>query len=176
MNRFSGIFVTIVLFLTACDSSNVATVDDISPDGAPDVIAENTINGVVVANKVSGASVEVYAVDDNGNVGQLLNFSEVLTNDDGSYTIEIPEYSGQVLVISKGGSYKDEATGLAIDLADTELRVVTEVTEVTDDSTAKGNIAVITPLTELSIQLMDGDLSSSNAEKVNTEIKSPSIN
>ncbi|MFD2267458.1 hypothetical protein, partial [Vibrio thalassae] len=170
MNRFSSILVTIVLLLTACDSSNIATVDDTSPDDAPELVAENTINGVVVANKVSGASVEVYAVDDDGNVGQLLNFSEVFTNDDGSYTIEIPEYNGQVLVISKGGSYKDEATGLAIDLADTELRVVTEVTEVTDDSSAKGNVAVITPLTELSIQLMDGDLSSSNAEKVNTEI------
>lgn len=170
MNRFSRILVTIVLFLTACDSSNIAIVDDTSPDSAPDLVAENTISGVVVANKVSGAQVEVYAVEDNGDVGQLLNFSEVFTNDDGSYTIEIPEYNGQVLVISKGGSYKDEATGLAIELADTELRAVTEIAEVTEGSPAEKNIAVITPLTELSTQLMDGDLSSSNAEKVNTEI------
>ncbi|PQJ37909.1 hypothetical protein BTO00_22785, partial [Vibrio campbellii] len=166
MNRLSNMLVTIVLVLVACDSSNLATVDDKSPD----LMVKNTINGVVVANKVSGAQVEVYAVEDNGDVGQLLNFSEVFTNGNGSYTIEIPEYSGQVLVISKGGSYKDEATGLAIDLTDTELRAVTEIAEVTEDSPAEKNIAVITPLTELSTQLMDGDLSSSNAEKVNTEI------
>ncbi|MEZ9547707.1 hypothetical protein, partial [Vibrio crassostreae] len=166
MNRFSNMLVTIVLVLVACDSSNLATVDDKSPD----LMVKNTINGVVVANKVSGSQVEVYAVEDNGDVGQLLNFSEVFTNGDGSYTIEIPEYSGQVLVISKGGSYKDEATGLAIDLTDTELRAVTEIAEVTEDSPAEKNIAVITPLTELSTQLMDGDLSSSNAKKVNTEI------
>ncbi|NVK67546.1 MAG: hypothetical protein HWE31_02755, partial [Vibrio campbellii] len=166
MNRLSNMLVTIVLVLVACDSSNLATVDDKSPD----LMVKNTINGVVVANKVSGAQVEVYAVEDNGDVGQLLNFSEVFTNGDGSYTIEIPEYSGQVLVISKGGSYKDEATGLAIDLTDTELRAVTEIAEVTEDSPAEKNIAVITPLTELSTQLMDGDLSPENSNKVNTEI------
>ncbi|KAB2823104.1 hypothetical protein, partial [Aliivibrio finisterrensis] len=157
----------ILITLTACDQASVVNNQE-----ADKVTIQklNTISGVVVANNVAGALVHVYAVDDNGEVGQLLNASEVVTNDDGSYRIEIPGYRGQVLVIAKGGSYKDEATGLAIDLADTELRAVTEVTEVTENGNEEENIAVITPLTELSTQLMGSDLSSSNVEKVNTEI------
>ena len=65
-----------------------------------------------------------------------------LTAYDSSCAIEIPGCSGQLLVISKGGSYRSEALDFVIEIADTEL----------------------------STQVIDGDGSSSNAEPVNTEI------
>ncbi|WP_043129763.1 hypothetical protein, partial [Photobacterium leiognathi] len=164
----ASILLSVIFFLSSCDNSN--NVNSVSvTDEKPVVEEKSTINGVVVANKVSGAEVEVYAVDDAGDVKELLNADEVFTDNEGSYLIPISDYTGQVLVVAKGGSYKDEATGLSIDLGQTELRAVTDVEE-NDGTDSAANTAVITPLTELSTQLMGDDLSASNVESVNAKV------
>jgi len=87
-----------------------------------------------------GGRVSVFKVVD-GKKGDLI--ATATTADDGTYSADIGDYSGTVLIEVVGGSYKDEATGKMVPL-EIPLRAALPK--------AQGEVtAVVTPLTELAV-------------------------
>ncbi|NDD05718.1 MAG: hypothetical protein EB078_12500, partial [Proteobacteria bacterium] len=67
------------------------------------------ISGVVQLARVTGSTIRVYALLEDGSQGALL--AETTTNSEGEYTVSVGTFSGHVLIESNGGTYTDEATG-----------------------------------------------------------------
>ena len=107
------------------------------------------IEGQVVKGPVAGASVCAYELSVSGK-GPLLGCT--VASQDGSYVLSIP-FQGEVILEATGGSYVDEATGVAtvLQTALSSVVVTREVGTVT---------AAITPLTHFAyVQAMQGPLS-----------------
>ncbi len=74
------------------------------------------ITGNVADGFVAGATVTAYQVNANGTRGAQIG-TPVLTDQSGSYTLNLGTYFGPVLVTSTGGTYVDTVTGNTIDLS-----------------------------------------------------------
>lgn len=70
---------------------------------------ENVISGVVSKGPVNGGTVTIYALNSDGSTGRALG--STLSSSVGKFSLNIKDYSGNILVKSEGGQYRDEATG-----------------------------------------------------------------
>lgn len=157
MKTFRGSFRLLVLLasiavLAGCGGSSSS--DDPSSSG-------NTISGVASKGPIDGGSVEVYSLLDDGTKGDLLGTDT--TGADGSFTIDVGNYSGAALVEVRGGAYIDEATGLPVEniLLRAGIPAVSSMISMT-----------VTPLTELAVANAEKSvgLTSENIEASNTFI------
>jgi len=99
-----------------------------------------TITGNVVKGSVTGASVEVYALNSDGTKGDLLGITT--TDDTGSYTLSLESaQTGQLLVEAFGGYYVNEVSG-----ATETLSAFDNLTAVLPAGTTQ---AAVTPLTHM---------------------------
>ncbi len=116
-----------------------------------------TVSGVASKGPIKGGSVKVYKIVD-GKKGDLLGSDN--TSNTGSYSIDIGNYTGPVLIEVKGGSYKDEATGKNIDLMFSLRAAIGDVS---------GDTKVyVTPLTELAVRKAEpGGLTSGKIDASN---------
>ena len=83
------------------------------------------VSGVVQLGRVKNATVSFYSINTNGSTGSLIGSTS--TNSSGEFSLSIPKQTGPVLVVSTGGTYKDEAEELsAPDKGASELANVLE--------------------------------------------------
>ena len=118
------------------------------------------ISGVASKGLINGGTVTVYALNDDGTKGKSLGTA--ITAADGTYSVDIGTYNGNVLVEVKDGTYKDEATGT--DKTNTTLRAAL--------TGATGNVTIaVTPLTELAVKKAgDTILTKSAIENANSVV------
>ncbi len=120
-----------------------------------------TVSGVASKGLISGGTVEVYAITDDGQKGSLL--ATTTTDSDGNYTIEA-EIDGPILIEVSGGTYTDEATGQEIQLSGTLRAVV--------PSSSEEKTVAVTPLTELATRIAEttGKMDDTSIESANNYI------
>ena len=103
------------------------------------------LDGTVIAGLTDGATVTAYSIMPDGGQGQEI--ATGTTGPDGTFSLDLGGFRGDLLVVVSGGTYTDEATGLQETLT-TPIRTV--VGDVTENTTI-----VVTPFTELAV-LMAG--------------------
>jgi hypothetical protein len=116
------------------------------------------VNGIASKGLISGGTVSVHAIDNNGQKGSLLG--SATTDSDGHYAVVI-DYDGLILVEITGGTYIDEATGQTKDLVE-PLRAALPYTS--------GDVDVaVTPLTEIAVRLAEasGSMNATNIGDAN---------
>ncbi len=119
----------------------------------------NKVSGVASKGPLSGATVTVYALENDGTVGMVLGTAT--TSSDGTYSLYIGGYSGNMLVTATGGSYLDEATGLLIANPDTFRAGVVNASGPTT--------ANITPYTEIAVRHA-GSYAAANISSANIRV------
>jgi hypothetical protein len=83
-------------------------------DGADPVpVAPTEVTGRVVAAPVGGATVQLLPLLNTGALGAPV--AETTTDADGFYLLSFGDFAGPAVVMAKGGSYVDEATGNDVD-------------------------------------------------------------
>jgi len=87
---------SIAVIFSACGSSGSGTS------------TPSSVSGRVIMGPVEGAEVEVYELNDDGTEGNLIGSDT--TDADGNYSVD-DDGEGARKVVSKGGTYTDEATG-----------------------------------------------------------------
>ncbi|MEY4504375.1 MAG: hypothetical protein RL154_669 [Pseudomonadota bacterium] len=101
----SSLAVAIALSLNACgDSSNSSNQNS--------SINTITVSGVVAANIVSGSTVALYALNQNGVQGAIIGAGK--TDANGNYSINVSGATvigGGILAVATNGSYIDEVSG-----------------------------------------------------------------
>lgn len=127
--------------------------------GGTNETAATTINGVASLGPISGGTVKVYALNADGSKGSQLG-TTVTTGADGSYSVSIGTYTGNVIVEVSGGNYKDEATGSTLTNATLIRAALTGVSS--DVSVA------VTPLTEIAVKYAGGSLTTTKIEQANS--------
>ena len=128
-----GIAVAVVVVVVVA----VVAVVLMGGSGTP---STTTITGSVVKGSVTGASVEVWALNPDGTKGDLLGIAT--TDSTGSYTISLDSaQTGQLLVEAFGGYYVNETTG-----ATDTLSAFDNLTAVLPAGTTQ---AAVTPLTHM---------------------------
>ena len=129
--------------------------------GASTTVVLPTLNVTanVMKGPVTGATCDIFAVDENG--AAITPAEATATSvDDGSVSFADVNFEGMGLVSCTGGTYTDEATGLTVTAP--VLRSVIDVEEGTTDDPAPSY--VISPLTEMVVQAAGSDLTDFAAE------------
>ena len=140
----------LLLTISACGSSTS------SESGGNN---SNMVAGIASKGPLSGATVTVYVLDEDGTLGQVLGTAT--TRADGTYNLYIGSYSGNMLVTVSGGTYLDEGTGLVIANPDTFRAGVVN---------ASGPTTVnVTPYTEIAI-LHAGSYAAANITAANNRV------
>jgi len=117
----------------------------------------STISGLASKGPISGGTVTVFALNADGSKG---NLGTATTGADGSYSVNIGSYTGNVLVEVTGGTYTDEATGNEVIRADTDKFHAAR-------SGVSENVKVaVTPLTEIAYQLVGPKLTIDQANSL----------
>ena len=121
-----------------------------------------SVNGVASKGPITGGEVKVYALRSDGSQGDQLGPTKK-TNENGTYSVDIGNYSGNILVEVTGGTYTDEATG-NLNQPNPGLRAAL--------AEASGTVAVaVTPLTEIAVQSA-ATLTKENIERANSLVSS----
>lgn len=142
-------FLTVLLavFLAGCGKEGKDTQQAIS----------SSVSGVASKGPIDSGTVKVYALNADGSTGSLLGTTT--TGSDGSYSISLGSYTGNVLVEVTDGRYTDEATGTP-NVPNPGLRAA-----VADIS---GTVSVaVTPLTEIAVQYAGTSLTKEKIEQAN---------
>ncbi|GAB6097499.1 hypothetical protein JCM14469_37530 [Desulfatiferula olefinivorans] len=125
---------------------------------------ESIVAGIAAKGPVFGGTVYAYPI-----VAEAVSTEAIAsgtTENDGSYSLDLGDFSGTILLQIEDGHYLDEASGLQIDLT-TPLRVI--ITGLNAGENVS-NIA-ITPLTEIATRLAElGGLSARNINQANQSV------
>jgi hypothetical protein len=131
--------------------------------------ATGTISGTAIKGPVNGATVTAYAIV-NGAKGSRLGSTQ--TKGTGDFTMSVGAYSGPMMLEVHGGSYTDEATGLHMNMLNTDqLTCVVPSITITAGSTVVG--IQVTPLTSMAqawAQNMAGGMTMSNVTMANSHM------
>ena len=99
------------------------------------------LNGEATKGPISGGTVTVYVLNTDGTRGAEI--ASATTQADGTYTVDLGEYTGAAAVVVTGGSYVDEATGTTVTLGAGDEFVTLLA------STADGMSVAVTALTTI---------------------------
>lgn len=119
----------------------------INPPAESGVSGNSQVSGVVQLGPVQGAKVEVFLVGPLGQIGQKI--FETFTNSFGEYTLTLPSGTDNILIVSTGGTYLDEA--------DQQLKTAPELSNLVDASlSATASLSPIsTLLTKRALSLVE---------------------
>ncbi len=152
---------------SASPGFNPALTWDAIFEASVKVAAGGTISGMAVKGPVAGATVTAFAVS-NGVMGGQIGTGQ--TDGQGNFSIPVGNYAGPVLLQMKGGSYTDEATGVAMSMQPGDM-----MTAVIPSASSGGTVSGIrmTPLTSMAqtmAQGMPGGMTPANIATANTSV------
>lgn len=130
---------------------------------------EGSIGGTATKGPVSNATLAAYSIGD-GQMGARI--ATATTDANGNFTLHTGAYAGPVMLQATGGTYTDEASGIAMTLAPGD--VMTAVLPSVAAGAAVSGVQV-TPLTAMSqalAQHMIGGMTDANIAAANTAIGS----
>lgn len=96
-----------ILMLTACGGGGGG--GDSSSGNTLSSTNDVTIHGNAVKGPVSGATIAAFAINANGNPGEMIGLTH--TDSSGNFSMIIGRQAGPLMIQMSGGAYMDEATG-----------------------------------------------------------------
>jgi hypothetical protein len=133
----AGMFILASMALTSCGGGG---------GGGGSQPVSTIISGVASKGLILGGTVKVYALDAGGSTLHQVGATAQTSQTDGTYSVDIGGYTGNVLIEISGGDYRDEATGSLV----ANDRVRAALTNVSGDV----DLAV-TSLTDLAVSLAE---------------------
>ena len=126
----------------------------------------SSISGIASKGPIKGGTIEVYALGADGEKGTLLGTAT--TGPDGSYSVNLGSYTGDVLVEVSGGTYIDEAIDPNIANPNTPNTLLRAAL-----AAVSGSVSVaVTPLTEIAVQYVEDPNTDTNIEGANSLVSS----
>ena len=146
---------TALAFGGGCKKSSSTATDD----GTGNQPVTVQLSGTASKGPIDGGTVNVHALNADGTEGTLLGTATTLA--DGSYSVSLAGYTGNVVAGVSGGAYTDEATNAVVTNTATFRAVLTDAT---------GTVAAsLTPITELAAANA-GVLTTANISAANNKI------
>lgn len=151
----------VALIAIACGGGGGGTaVLDSAVDGA----GAGSISGAVAKGPVSNASVAAYGMS-GGLVGARIG--SATTDASGNFIMATSGYSGPVMLMASGGSYRDEATGTVMQMAAGDV-LTAVMPAMASGSTVNGiQVTPVTGMAQMLAQHMAGGLTDANIAAAN---------
>ena len=135
--------------------------------GTGSAASVGTISGAAVKGPVGGGTITAYSIT-NGTMGSQLDSGT--TDSQGNFHLSLGTYSGPVMLQLSGGTFMDEATGVAMTMSPGD--VMTAVTPpITSGESVTG--IQVTPLTSMAQAMannMAGGMTGTNIAAANTSV------
>lgn len=125
------------------------------------------IAGVVTAGPLNNGALTAYAVA-NGQIGSRIGTAR--TDANGNYSMSIGSYAGPVLIQASGGSYIDEATGVATPMAAGDVMTIVMPTVAAGATTSGIQITPITSMAQARAEQMAGGMTDTNIAAANSAL------
>jgi hypothetical protein len=137
--------------------------------GGSGSVTTGTLSGTATKGPVVGATVKAFAIN-NGAKGSELG--SATTDASGNFTMTMGAYTGSVMLQVHGGSYLDEATGVRMNMLDTDdlTCLVAAVNVKAGSSTAGVQITPLTTMAQSWAEHMTGGMTAANIDRANTHI------
>lgn len=125
-----------------------------------------TVSGAAAKGPVSGATITVYAIQQDGTRGGQIGSGQ--TDAQGNFSISMGSHSGPFMLQMSGGNYMDEATGSIMRMDPNDVMTCV-ISQMPAGSTVSG--IQITPLTSMAqsmAQNMPGGMNQMNINRANS--------
>jgi hypothetical protein len=119
------------------------------------------ISGAVVKGPVANATVTAFAVSGGQPGAQLATGA---TDSSGHFTMDVGSYGGALMLRASGGSYKDEATGQTMPMADVMTAMMPSLAAGT---TTTVQVTPVTAMAQAMAQRMGGGMTAANIAAAN---------
>lgn len=127
------------------------------------------VSGAAVKGPAAGATVHAYAIVD-GQIGSALG--SATTDANGNFTVAIGSYSGPVMLQASGGTYRDEATGTLMTMANGDV-MTAALPAVAAGATASGiQVTPVTSMAQVRALQMPGGMTGANIASANAALGS----
>jgi hypothetical protein len=134
---------------------------------APGTGGMGVISGVVTKGPVGNATVTAYGVS-GGQMGTQIGMAT--TDASGNFTMPIGTYGGPVMMQASGGTYKDEATGLSMGMAQGDVMTAIVPSVVAGASSTGVQVTPVTAMAQALAQQMSGGMTAANMATANAAV------
>jgi hypothetical protein len=133
--------------------------------GSGPVMVNAMVSGTVFNGLVNKATVKAFAIN-NGVMGAQI--ASVATDGQGNFTMPLGSYAGPVLLQMNGGTYSDEATGTAMDMAASDVMSAVLPTVASGANVTGIQVTPVTSMAQTRALAMSGGMSDTNIDAANT--------
>lgn len=144
-----------VLLLVACGGGGGTAVSS----------TQGSISGTATKGPVNNATVTAYALV-NGQMGTQIGTAATGAN--GNFTLSTGSYTGPVLLQMSGGTYTDEATGTAMNMAPGDIMTAVIPTVAAGTAISGVQVTPVTSMAQTMAQHLAGGMTDANIAAANT--------
>ena len=138
-----------------------------TPLSNPPPATQGTIAGTAIKGPVSGATVTAYAVT-AGTMGAQIG--SATTDAQGNFNIPIGTYTGPVMLQLAGGTYTDEATGVAMPMMSGDVMTAVMQTVAAGASVGGIQLTALTSMAQTMAAHMTGGMTDANISTANSNV------
>jgi len=146
------------LLTTACGGGGTSVASNVGSGGT------GFVSGVVTKGPLGNASVTAYSIS-GGQMGATIG--STMTDTNGNFSMGIGSYAGPVMLQVSGGSYKDEATGNTMSMAQGDVMTAIMPTVAANTNTAGIQVTPVTGMAQTLAQSMTGGMTDANIASAN---------
>ncbi len=146
------------LLTTACGGGGSSYASNVGSGGT------GFVSGVVTKGPLGNASVTAYSIS-GGQMGATIG--STMTDANGNFSMGIGSYAGPVMLQVSGGSYKDEATGTTMSMAQGDVMTAIMPTVAANSNTAGIQVTPVTGMAQTLAQTMVGGMTDANIASAN---------
>jgi len=151
------------LLTTACGGGGTSVASNVGSGGT------GFVSGVVTKGPLGNASVTAYSIS-GGQMGATIG--STMTDTNGNFNMGIGSYAGPVMLQVSGGSYKDEATGTTMSMAQGDVITAIMPTIAANSNTAGIQVTPVTGMAQTLAQSMTGGMTDANIASANAAMGS----
>ncbi len=151
------------LLTTACGGGDTSTDSNVGSGGT------GFVSGAVTKGPVGNASVTAYGIS-GGQIGAAIG--SATTDANGSFSMNIGAYTGSVMLRTSGGSYKDEATGTTMTMAQGDVMTAIMPSIAANASISGIQVTPVTSMAQTLAQGMTGGMTDANIAAANAAMGS----
>lgn len=148
-----------VLLTAGCGGGGTGIASNVGSGGT------GLISGVVTKGPVANANVTAYSIV-GGQMGPSVG--STMTDANGNFSVGVGSYTGPMMLQVSGGSYKDEATGTTMAMAQGDVMTAVMPTMAANSTTVGIQVTPVTAMAQSFAQSMTGGMTDVNIAAANT--------
>jgi hypothetical protein len=148
----------VAVLTTACGGGGTDVVSNVGSGGT------GLVSGAVIKGPVANANVTAFSIS-GGQISSMVG--STTTDANGNFSMGVGNYAGPLMLQVSGGSYKDEATGTSMSMAQGDVMTAVIPSIAANSVTGGIQITPVTAMAQSFAQNMNGGMTATNISAAN---------